>query len=264
MERLRGKGDNTLAHLLDSKVAQITPERQAEINQQLEASKTIPIEQLRMRSSGFSTTDQQRTLRNFKPASASESKAKKEIVEAVKLWPAEKRSFYIWGSPGENEETESSYGTGKSHLAKAYGNALIEQYGTRVFYRRMTDFVTQIIKSYKDDEMLNPIYIAQKADLFILDDIDKDGRIDKGVNAGLYADFWGLIDYISNEKKTVVITGNISINELKGWLGGSIEDRLSMCRQLEVKGPSGRREKTENQPALAGHPAPWNARNLEK
>jgi chromosomal replication initiation ATPase DnaA len=198
-----------------------------------------------IRECGLEGKDLERTLEAYVPVTESQRLAKEAIEKAVLAWPEPKTSFYIWGA--EDDSADSSYGAGKSHLAKAYMLGVMQS-AYRIIkgkHYRIGDFIEQLHYWNRNNPDVNsPVVIASKASLLVFDDLDK-GMIDpqKGERQQeAFKAIWRVLDYRSDQSKPTVITSNYSIEELEQWLlGHSGTSRLSHCVQLHVIGPDGRK-----------------------
>lgn len=180
--------------------------------------------------------DRDRTLANYKPNCLTGQTMKKQLKEALDLWPEEKRSFYIWGPDN---------GPGKSHCAKGFLIELIKR-GVDVRFWRMTDFRGALIRCYKDTELINPAEECINIEYLVLDDWDKAG-VTQEKNPGLFSDIWSLVDYRCDQNLPIILTGQHPLYKQAGFAssleelwGKDIANRLSSCIQLYVTGTSGR------------------------
>lgn len=136
-----------------------------------------------------------------------------------------------------------SYGTGKTHLATAIANQLIEG-GTPVIAMTMIDLLARIKRSYDDDDHAREdeiMHVYEDIPLLIIDDIGSEQPTEWGV-ARIYA----IINARYESYMPTVITTNYDTNELIRRLtpGGAkgdrhnaekIIDRLKeMCVGLEM------------------------------
>jgi len=177
-------------------------------------------------------SDLLRTFATFKPEGDRQRQAAEVLRADAGLWPGERRSFYLWGR---------DFGPGKSHLAKAYANALLDR-GFTVLFWRGGEFTQAVHYSWDADDVQSPVVHSQEADLVVFDDIDK-GGIHKE-SGGLWTALWRVVDYRSDEGKPIVITSQLPLKgqgtTLETVMGGSFVDRLAACRVIEVEGKSGR------------------------
>jgi len=221
------------------RASKMTPEEmQADYEQRRQQERDMlrstHIERLRL-SSGMDVSDYKRTISAYNPKTDSEAKAKEKVAYAINVWPEKRISLYLH-SP-ENEEER--YGAGKSHLAVAYGLAVIEK-GYRVRYWYMPNFCEGIRRSWSDEGYQTPCVAAKECDLLILDDIEKDHW---EPHTNLYPRVLAVLEYRCKEGKPIVVTSNMSLKALGNTFGGNLADRLGMCKEIEVAGPSGRRNK---------------------
>ncbi len=183
--------------------------------------------------------DRNRTLRNYKPQTQSQKALKRILQESLKLWPEEKRSFYIWGADN---------GPGKSHCSKGFILGLIAKQVNATFWR-MTDFRSAMIACYKskDDDIISPAEEGTEVEYLALDDWDKAG-ISPAVSPGLFSDLFGMFDYRYDQHLPLLLTGQYPLHSLgmdtpsmESIWGKDICDRLEHCIKIQVLGPSGRK-----------------------
>ncbi len=189
--------------------------------------------------------DLERLIDTYEPVTQSQKLAKEAVIEAIRVWPEPKTSFYFWGCEDRERRgnpNTNSYGAGKSHLAKAYllGVMLTAAKPVKGKYYRIMDFLDQV-KRYNATrpDASSPVVVASQCSLLVLDDVDK-GDLDRDRDREQYSAFWRVIDYRCDQMKPTVITSNYSLSELEDWLGRSIGSRLGLCKQIEVLGPDGR------------------------
>lgn len=231
---LRQRGHTVLAdHVANAieKHQNLTPEEIQHIERGRDLARFEQRRQVAIRFSGLSEMDRQKTFENYIPVSCEQASAKDIISRAVDSWPEDRESFYIWGEGN---------GSGKSHLAKAFANAMIDQYAARIYCVRARSLSRLLSTYYKDARSgaVNPTVQAMQAQIFILDDLDKaDIENDK---LGVYGTIWEVIDYRVDQKLPFIVTSNYSTDEVKEFISSSLGSRLSSARPLYVTGPDGR------------------------
>jgi|Wag4MinimDraft_11_1082651.scaffolds.fasta_scaffold05340_4 DNA replication protein DnaC len=129
-------------------------------------------------------------------------------------------------------------GTGKTHLAAAIANELINKLYSVVF-GNVTDIVTLIKSTYKADSELSEAEIikmfTQDTDLLIIDDLGKE-NISEYTSTILYQ----IINRLYENEKPVIVTTNFNSAALRrkfGEKGDAIVSRLAeMCEFIKIVG----------------------------
>lgn len=137
-------------------------------------------------------------------------------------------------------------GVGKSHLAYATANALIEQ-GTSVICMTMIDLLLKLKSSYnsseENEEKILKVY--EDCSLLVIDDLGKE-KLTEWALQMVYA----IIDRRYNALKPIIVTTNYNAEELVSKFtiagdsstGKAVIDRLfEMCQYLPIKGDSYRK-----------------------
>lgn len=135
-------------------------------------------------------------------------------------------------------------GVGKSHLAFAIANSLIEK-GNSVIAMTMIDLLLKIRSSYKaenksEEEILR---IYEDCALLVIDDLGKEKPTEWALQM-----IYSIIDRRYNAMKSIIVTTNFNANELIDIFGSSstsraIIDRLfEICRYVPIEGESFRRK----------------------
>jgi DNA replication protein DnaC len=117
-------------------------------------------------------------------------------------------------------------GAGKTFLAAAIANALMEE-GKQVLFLVVPDLLDQLRATYKtNDNELDLLDTAREIPILILDDLGAHNYTDWARNR-LYT----IINYRLNEQLPMVITSNLSLDEMEEYLGGRTTSRLiQSCR----------------------------------
>lgn len=136
-------------------------------------------------------------------------------------------------------------GTGKTHLAAAIANALIDKLYS-VYFGNVVDIMSFIKSTYNkesrltEEEAVN--IMTKEVDLFIIDDLGKENTKDY-TSAMLYQ----LINRVYENEKPIVITTNFNSIELArklGERGQAIVSRITeMCEPVIFKGEDWRMKK---------------------
>ncbi|MBE0448769.1 MAG: ATP-binding protein [Actinobacteria bacterium] len=132
-------------------------------------------------------------------------------------------------------------GTGKSHLAAAIVNALILERRSAIF-QSVPELLSRLRATYSDrakEREATLLRALEVAELVVLDDIGAE-KWSEWVEEKLYS----IIDSRYRAKKPLIITSNLTLDEMNKAVGFRAMDRLiEMCRLVEVKGESFRRQK---------------------
>ena len=137
-------------------------------------------------------------------------------------------------------------GVGKSHLAFATANSLIER-GNSVIAMTMIDLLLKIRSSFQSKEQTEEqiLKIYEDCSLLIIDDLGKEKPSEWALQM-----IYTIIDRRYNAIKPIIVTTNYGANELiqrftfngDSSTGSAIVDRLfEMCEYLPIKGESYRK-----------------------
>lgn len=161
-------------------------------------------------------------------------KAFEIVSEYLDMWPQQLKT-------GEGIVIFGPYGNGKSHLAAACVNAVLQK-GYPAIFQPVTRLMYRLNASYRGDgpgeaEIIDGLI---KADLVVLDDVGAEKWSEK-VGERLYSiidgRYWGM--------KPIIMTGNFrTLGELQNHIGGRAFDRLlETCTFVENTASSYRMEK---------------------
>ena len=123
------------------------------------------------------------------------------MTVAAKPGQRQRNPFFLWGNSG----------LGKTHLMKAIGNSILQQYpGKKVIYTTCEEFTNAFVASInkKDYEPFRNKY--RTVDVLLIDDIQF--LIGK---EGVQAEFFNTFEALINDKKQIVITCDKAPNNLK-------------------------------------------------
>lgn len=115
-------------------------------------------------------------------------------------------------------------GTGKTHLAAAVANYLIQNLYS-VIFGNVTDIVSRIYDTYGKDSDISTMEIMHhitSVDLLIIDDLGKE-HTSENVRTLLYQ----IINALYEDEKLVVITTNLSGKELSEKIGTATVSRIT-------------------------------------
>ena len=185
------------------KAAEAERERQARIERAIERS-------------GIPARFKDRTIHNYQVNDPGEDHAKQTASWFVDTWSermANGTSLIFCGSPG----------TGKTHLACAIGNQLLQQ-GTSVLFTTVSDAMRRIKATYDRDASMseaNAIGIFTSPRLLILDEIQ--------VQTGSDHERRLMFEIINRRYENVlptIVMSNLAFEQLQEFLGDRIVDRL--------------------------------------
>jgi hypothetical protein len=139
--------------------------------------------------------------------------------------------------PAKMPLTGLSFGTGKTHLATAFGMAACSQ-GRKVRFFRVTELVTLLLEAKEERHLLRMRQQLAKLDLLVLDELGYVPASKAGAEL--------LFDVIATayERNSLVVTTNLPFENWTEVLGserltGAALDRLThRCHILETKGES--------------------------
>lgn len=154
--------------------------------------------------------------------------AYKKAYEFVRNFPQVEKGLLFTGPVG----------TGKTHLAAAIANELINKLYSVVF-GNVTDIVTLIKSTYRADSELSEAEVikmfTEDTDLLIIDDLGKE-NISEYTSTILYQ----IINRLYENEKPIIVTTNFGSATLRrkfGEKGNAIVSRLAeMCEFIKVVG----------------------------
>lgn len=177
--------------------------------------------------SGLGKRFQKRTFESFKVTDENRD-AYKTAFDFAQEFPKVSRGLLFTGPVG----------TGKTHLASAIANALIEKLYT-VICRNITDIISFIKSSYGKEAELTEYeivdIITKEVDLLIVDDLGKE-KTSENTNTLLYQ----IINRLYEDEKPIIVTTNFvgeALAQKLGERGEAIVSRLTeMCQPVKMSG----------------------------
>lgn len=182
------------------------------------------------RESGIPPRQRECTLASFE-----EREGTGKALQAARRYV---EAFAEMSSRGEGLLFAGPTGCGKTHLAAAIGNALLED-GRRVVFKRVTDLYYELRRSFdggnSEADIIAP---CRQADLLILDDLGVDVPTPWARSV-----LQSLVDYRVNYYRPIVVTTNLRDGAaLREAVDSRTLDRLEgCCHRFVMTAPSYRR-----------------------
>ena len=128
------------------------------------------------------------------------------------------------------------YGTGKTHLAAAIANDLMDT-GISVLFNTYNGHLEKIKKDFDAEKPVGYLEKMYNAELLIIDDVGKERGTEWTESV--------MFDVINNRyenMKPIVITTNLDSRQLEIYFGGAVYSRLvEMCNMVVTTGKDHRR-----------------------
>ncbi|HHY42548.1 MAG TPA: ATP-binding protein [Thermoanaerobacterales bacterium] len=171
--------------------------------------------------SGLGKRFRRRTFENFEIKDKNQG-AYNKAIEFAGEFPKTRKGLLITGPVG----------TGKTHLAAAIANYLIQQLYT-VLFGNITDIVTLVKSTYSKDSEVTELQIidalTKDVDLLVIDDLGKEYST-PNTRTLLYQ----VINRLYEDEKPIVITTNYNAENLKAKYGEQGEAIVSRITEMTV------------------------------
>lgn len=155
------------------------------------------------------------------------------------------QNFDRYKEKGEGLFITGSYGVGKTHLAAAVTNYLIQNLKGTVIFGNVTTLLGRLRFAYSDDSEYEETQILKElydVDLLVIDDLGKE-KPTPWVEEKLY----NVINERYENYRPIIVTSNLELEEIERRLetcGGAIVSRIiEMCRGVKIVGPDYRKER---------------------
>jgi DNA replication protein DnaC len=133
-------------------------------------------------------------------------------------------------------------GTGKTHLAAAIANYVMDEYVNTVYFSGSVEMLNALKSSYNAEDknasskLMN---IIHDCDLLIIDDLGKE-KLTEWSRETLY----GIINYRYEHELPIIITTNYNANDLANRIGQATMSRLyEMCGGITMRGKDYRKHR---------------------
>lgn len=202
---------------IDDFIRENIKKNEEEVRQLMMKKKQERISEI-LSKSGLGKRFQKRTFGNFKVTNENQEQYK-QAKEFVEHFPKSK-GLLITGPVG----------TGKTHLAAAIANYLIEKLYT-VMFGNITDIITLVKSTYSKHSEETELQVIQaltsEVDLLVIDDLGKEYATEN-TRAILYQ----IINRLNEDERPVIITTNYNSKSLKSKLGERGEAIVSRITEM--------------------------------
>ena len=189
------------------------------------------IEQLKSRAAYLrkqSNLGKRFSMRTFDNFDASDNRRAYEACKRyvdLKVYDQEKNSLIICGS----------YGTGKTHLAAAIANQVVNK-GVSVLFDTYGGHLERI-KNEFGTTGVTYLNLMRSVDMLILDDVGKEKQTEWSASV-----MFDVINHRYESMKPIIITSNFNSGQLEEYFGEACYSRLiEMCNAVVTQGSDKRR-----------------------
>lgn len=203
---------------IDTGIMEIITKNEQEAQEILKQQHSNKINKI-LEKSGIGKKFQKRLFKNFE-ITEHNKEAFNSAFKFANMFPDVDKGLLFTGS----------IGVGKTHLAAAISNFLIEKLYT-VIFGNITDIISLVKSTYRKDSNISEIdiinTITKDVDLLILDDLGKEHSTEN-TNTVLYQ----IINRLYENEKPIIITTNYSGNMLSEKLGEKGQAIISRITEL--------------------------------
>ncbi len=168
------------------------------------------------------------SMRTFENFDASDNRRAYEACKRyvdLKVYDREKNSLIICGS----------YGTGKTHLAAAIANQVVNK-GVSVLFDTYGGHLEKI-KNEFNSTGASYLNLMRTVDMLILDDVGKEKQTEWSASV-----MFDVINHRYESMKPIIITSNFNSEQLEEYFGEACYSRLiEMCNAVVTQGSDKRR-----------------------
>ena len=127
-------------------------------------------------------------------------------------------------------------GVGKTHLAAAMSNVLVDR-GIMVLFDTYVNHLNKLKQEFNSNSERRYLDRIKKVPVLVIDDIGKEKQTEWSQSV-----LFDVINYRYEHRLPVIITTNLSLTQLEGYLDKAVFSRLcEMCRTLSIVGQDFRR-----------------------
>lgn len=167
-----------------------------------------------------------RTFENFEPSDNSRAYEVCKRYVDLKAYDGEKNGLILCGS----------YGTGKTHLAAAISNQLINQ-GVSVLFDTYGGHLEKLKAEFNAGGSPKYLSLMRNVDMLVLDDVGKERQTEWSQSI-----LFDVVNHRYEDMKPIIITSNFNSKQLEEYFGEACYSRLiETCNAVVTQGKDKRR-----------------------